>query len=207
MIKVTIGSNLSRSTVIIPRSTTLRQALEDNGVEYSYGTTSLDGATLKAGDLDKTFDSFGVGDRAYLITVQKMDNAAKITVAGDAIIITSGLPAEAWRLAEQLRPALLQLADFDGDGDPDFMMVAPHQNTCSSLSKYGGVWKTARDGEKAQITLAIPCGTEDVKTYLEKTLMPTVIKVNQMENIIAHNIEDLRDQRKEFFDSVTILSD
>ncbi len=75
MIKVTVGNNLKRETVIVDSATTLRDCLEDAGVDYSRTITTLDGATLGAGDLDKTFDDFGIRDRAYLLGVVKQDNA------------------------------------------------------------------------------------------------------------------------------------
>ena len=75
MIKVTVGSNFSRNTVIVDSDTTLRQVLEDNGVDYTRGMTNLDGAMLGVGDLDKTFEDFGITERCYLLNVIKQDNA------------------------------------------------------------------------------------------------------------------------------------
>lgn len=76
MIKVTIGNNINREAVIIDENTTLRAALEDKGVDYSRGTTHLDGAPLKPGDLDKTFAQMGITEKCYLMNVVKADNAA-----------------------------------------------------------------------------------------------------------------------------------
>ena len=70
-----MGTNVERKTVIIDENTTLRNALEDNGVDYSRGAMHLDGAPLKAGDLDKTFADFNITEKAYLLNVVKADNA------------------------------------------------------------------------------------------------------------------------------------
>lgn len=80
MINLTVGDNAGRTSVIIDENTTLRQALEGNNVDYSTGLTSLDGSTLKPGDLNKTFAELGyngqVGhDRCFLLNVKKLDNA------------------------------------------------------------------------------------------------------------------------------------
>lgn len=76
MIKVTLGNNVNRTSVIIDENTTLRTALEDNGVDYtSHGTLHLDGATLAPGDLDKTFAQLGISEKCYLLQVVKADNA------------------------------------------------------------------------------------------------------------------------------------
>ncbi len=75
MIKVTVGNNLKRETVIVDSGATLRNVLEEAGVDYTRGITTLDGATLAAGDLDKSFADFGIAERTFLLNVVKADNA------------------------------------------------------------------------------------------------------------------------------------
>lgn len=75
MIQVTVGNNLKKENVIIDANQTLRKTLEDAGVDYTRGMMTLDGATLQPGDLDKTFASFGVTERCFLLNVVKADNA------------------------------------------------------------------------------------------------------------------------------------
>ena len=76
MIKVTVGNNVDRKAVIVDENSTLRTVLEDNGVDYSRGVMHLDGVSLQAGELDKTFASFGITEKCYLLSVVKADNAA-----------------------------------------------------------------------------------------------------------------------------------
>lgn len=75
MVKVTVGNNVKRETVIVNSSTTLRSVLEQAEIDYSRGGTHLDGSTIGAGDLDKTFADFGITERCYLLVVVKTDNA------------------------------------------------------------------------------------------------------------------------------------
>ena len=75
MIKVTIGNNLKRENVIIDENTTLRSALETNGVDYTRGVMHLDGSSLQPGDLDQPFASFGITEKCCLLNVVKADNA------------------------------------------------------------------------------------------------------------------------------------
>lgn len=75
MIKVTVGNNVSREAVIVSADTTLRQVLEDNGIDYSTGSMHLDGVTLRPGDLDKTFADFGIQNSTFLLNMAKTDNA------------------------------------------------------------------------------------------------------------------------------------
>lgn len=76
MIKVVVGNNVNRETVIVSPETTLRTVLEQNEIDYSRGVMHLDGATLQPGDLDKTFAAFGITEKCFLLNVVKADNAA-----------------------------------------------------------------------------------------------------------------------------------
>ena len=75
MLKITVGTNTNRKTVMVTEDTTLRQCLEENDINYATGQTSLDGCVLQPGDMDKTFSAMNVTEKAYLVCVQKMDNA------------------------------------------------------------------------------------------------------------------------------------
>lgn len=75
MIKVTMGNNLKRESVVIDENTTLRNALEDAGIDYTTGVMHLDGSSLNPGDLDKTFRDFGITEKCFLLNVVKADNA------------------------------------------------------------------------------------------------------------------------------------
>ena len=76
MIRVTMGNNLKRKTEVYSRDTTLREALEDAEIDYTTGIMNLDGSTLNPGDMDKTFEDFGIKERCHLLNVVKADNAA-----------------------------------------------------------------------------------------------------------------------------------
>ena len=80
MIRVTIGNNLKRNAYNLDPNTTLRTAMEEAGVDYTVGMTTLDGSTLGPGDLNKTFLDFGFDgsegcDKCFLLNVVKADNA------------------------------------------------------------------------------------------------------------------------------------
>lgn len=73
MIQLKIGNNMKRDTVLVDENTTLRQALENAGINYGVGVTTLDGCPLKPGDMDKSFASFGITEKAMLLNVVKAD--------------------------------------------------------------------------------------------------------------------------------------
>lgn len=81
MIKVVVGNNVKRETILVPPTTTLRQALEQANIDYSRGVMHLDGSSINPGDLNKTFAELGYDgtegrDKCFLLNVVKADNAA-----------------------------------------------------------------------------------------------------------------------------------
>lgn len=77
MIKVSFSSNVKRftSNPFDENTTTVRQFLEENEIDYSRAITSIDGCPLQAGDMDKTFADFGITEKCLLTSVVKADNA------------------------------------------------------------------------------------------------------------------------------------
>jgi len=76
MIKVVVGNNVKRESIVIDPNTTLRAALESVEIDYTRGVMHLDGSSLNPGDLDKTFATFGITEKCFLLNVVKADNAA-----------------------------------------------------------------------------------------------------------------------------------
>lgn len=75
MIRVTIGTNTDRNNVVLDPNTTLKKALEDAQVDIGVSSITLDGATLKPGDINKTFAEMGVTENCFLIVCAKVENA------------------------------------------------------------------------------------------------------------------------------------
>lgn len=76
MLQVTYGNNLNRSKDLCDENTTLRNFAESHDMDYSGGGLSLDGVSLRAGDLDKTFSELGVkNENCYFMSIVKADNA------------------------------------------------------------------------------------------------------------------------------------
>lgn len=75
MIKVIVGTTTQRVTKMCTPNTTLRTILEEEGVDYSVAQVMFDGASIKAGDLDKSLASMGVTEKCMLTAVVKASNA------------------------------------------------------------------------------------------------------------------------------------
>lgn len=75
IVNVKIGTNLNRTTISVTSDKTIRQLLEENGINYATTTVFLDGDTIHAGDMDKTLEEFNIQDTCYIIASQKTENA------------------------------------------------------------------------------------------------------------------------------------
>lgn len=77
MIKVTVINNTDRQVITVSEEITLSDAFEMCGVDYSTGYKTIDGAALKAGEVNKTFEELGYesGATCRLVSVVKADNA------------------------------------------------------------------------------------------------------------------------------------
>lgn len=69
MIRVLIGTNTNRKTVVIDPSKTIKEVLEENGVDYSTGGIHLDGESIGGAELNRTFAEKGINSDCMLISV------------------------------------------------------------------------------------------------------------------------------------------
>ena len=76
MIKVTIGTNTDRQTIMAAPDRTIKSLFEEANVDYTKGTPHLDGTALKTGEINKTLAELGVTEKCFIISVTKVDNAA-----------------------------------------------------------------------------------------------------------------------------------
>lgn len=74
MIKVIIGTSMSRETRMYPANTSIRNILEENNLDYATNQITLDGAPVNA-QLDKTLEDHGIKEKCMIVTVAKTNNA------------------------------------------------------------------------------------------------------------------------------------
>lgn len=80
MIRVNFRNNVTRKNDNFDENQTLREILTELDVDMSRGTIALDGATLGAGELNKTLADFGFDgtpgkDSCVITSIVKADNA------------------------------------------------------------------------------------------------------------------------------------
>lgn len=75
MIKVVVGNNVKRETVLVDENCTVKALLEQKGIDYTSQAPTLDGCTLTPSELNKSFAENGITDKCFLLSVKKTDNA------------------------------------------------------------------------------------------------------------------------------------
>ncbi len=77
MVKVTVGTNTSRRSVMVDPSRTLKSVLEENGIDYSRGGIHLDGLAVGGEGLNRSFTEHGITEDCILVAVVKGDGGVK----------------------------------------------------------------------------------------------------------------------------------
>lgn len=73
MIKVIVGTNTDRKQITVDPSRTLKDVLDENGIDYSRGGIHLDGLAVGGEGLNKSFTDHGINEDCILISVVKGD--------------------------------------------------------------------------------------------------------------------------------------
>lgn len=73
MIQVTLGTNTNRKKITCSPTKTLREVLEENGIDYHVGGIHLDGISVAGEELNRSFEDHGVTEDCILISVVKGD--------------------------------------------------------------------------------------------------------------------------------------
>lgn len=132
---------------------------------------------------------------------------AKITIAGDAIIITSSKSLETLKILEEYRPKALRLVDTDENGKKEEIFRVETSASCGSINQYGATFASETHGEdkKATITIPIPAGIEDVTDYAAKLVGKAVILLNKVEAGIDGALAEVKAEREAVLSHITVV--
>lgn len=203
MVKVTVSNNVKRETNIIPDSTTLRTALENAEIDYSRGMVNLDGSPLAPGDLDKTFSDFNIAEKCFLSAITKADNAAGITVAGQAVVITSSMTLDNIKTIGKYRPNALQLKDAENKEVIFSVGIAKGKG---SINKYGAEFDSTtynRDG-KAVITLDMPAVNGSVEESVAEYIGAAILNLNKLEAQLPAVINEITTEKTAILANISV---
>ena len=190
MINVTLITNNGRKTIFVNEDSTIKEFLNENRVNYAVGVTQLDGCSMRPDDLNKTFAEFGITDSCYLSVVVKADNAAKVTVVGEAAVITSGLKLDDVKTAKKYRPDALVLKDEDGE--PYFCVgYTEKQNSHGAVGECGVTFSPVTDANGYATVTDCVSREGDTAKYIADKYGFILLNLKKVEEQIAAQAESI----------------
>ena len=202
-IQVTVGNNVSRQTKIYNSETPLRTVLEDAQIDYARGGVHLDGSPVQAGGLDKTFADYGITDRCFLLSVVKCDNAAKMSVIGGAVVITSALNLSDIELVEKYRPSALALMGGENNKD-ELYRIGTARTPYGDIDKLGATFGAANADGKAIITELYAPVSDDVKSELADKYGAAMTNLGKLEEILPGVVEEIKAEREALITAIEV---
>ena len=194
MIKVTVGNITRSSDVLVDPGKTLRQVFEDNHVDYSAGSPTLDGTPLEPGEIDKTFAEFGVRDHCFLLVSMKLNCAAKVLILGYAVVIRSDIKLDDIRRVKQFLPDRLNQYEYDDNKQTNvlnFGMDIADEGP-GHLGRYGISFSPTPDvNGLAVATIQAPEGVTDVKAWFVRNHASELVKIFKAEDYAKGALIDI----------------
>lgn len=132
---------------------------------------------------------------------------AKITIVGDAIVVTSSKSLEALKTLEEYRPRALRLVEADENGKKEEIFRVETAAANGSINQNGATFASeTHDAEKkATITIPVPAGVEDVKTYAAKLVGKAVVRLNKVEAGIDEALAAVKAENDEVMANITVV--
>jgi len=131
---------------------------------------------------------------------------AKITIAGDSIVVTSSKTLEQIKDLEKYRPKALRLYDRDEDGNKtEVFRVA--SGTTGIINANGAVFASAThdDQKLASITMAIPAGTADAKAYAAEKIGKAITMLGKVEAQFEEAVNAVAAEKAAVLECITVV--
>ena len=132
---------------------------------------------------------------------------AKITIAGDAIIVTSGKSLKALKTLEEYRPKALRLIETDENGKKEEIFRVEPAAAAGSITQTGATFasETHDEAKLAPITSPVPAGTENVIDYAAKLVGKAVVRLNKVEAGIDDALAEVEAENAEVMANITVI--
>jgi hypothetical protein len=130
---------------------------------------------------------------------------AKITIAGDAVVVTSSIKLEDIRTIEKYRPSKLTLMGGDDGKEPIFAIGT----TCCGTgiintvgASFGGA--THDDAKLATITMCAGGATGDIKEWTAETIGAAIINLNKLEAKLGAVLAEIAEEKATVMSNITV---
>ena len=188
MIKVVVGTSVSRKEVIVDPAKTPKQVLSQEGIDFAKGGIQLDGAPLSTADMNTPLAALGIADdMCYLISVAKADSGAKLQKSGNGYTLKTDITKQALEDCKRLEPTALTL--LNEDKKPVFMVDF---GPSSSIGLYGITFNSVDEKGKLFLTHLAPNGpkTKEEMSKMFATELDRLVQVEKQVIAAEKNIAE-----------------
>ncbi len=202
MIKVRVVNNLNDNTIVIPSDYTVTQAIAESGIAMGDKSVTIDGTQISREMMGASFDDLGFdGESVHtILAVTKNVNAAKATVVGGAIVVSSIATPKQLETLKKYRPKALQLIDKETKNVT--FAVLPGKGL-GELNAFGAIFGAHTDPDgKATITIGAPDDADDLKSWAIENLGGALLNLNKVEQQFAEQLESVEADMKAIEDSI-----
>lgn len=131
---------------------------------------------------------------------------SKITIAGDAVVVTSALKLEDIKTIKKYRPKELQL--MGGEDGKELVFAIGVSNGAGSINSVGvSFGRESNDGSKlATVTTTLPAnvGAADIKEYVSDYLGAAIANMNKLEEKLPAVLEAIKTEKASLMESITV---
>lgn len=131
---------------------------------------------------------------------------AKIIIAGDSYVVTSGVKLETIKTLEKYRPKALCLYETDENGKKTEVFRVASTDGEGSISKFGAAFgSVTHDTEKlATITGIIPRGVENAVDYVADRIGVAIFLLNKVEAQCTDAVQEVEAEKAAVRETITL---
>ena len=132
---------------------------------------------------------------------------AKITIAGEAVVVTSGVTLENWKKVEKYRPKALTLYGGEDGKEPIFGVGVSRSDCSGSVTTYGVEFApTTHNAESFATVTMLFAGDagSDIKEEVADRIGPAVLQLNKVEEAIPAVLTEIEAEKATIMESIVI---
>lgn len=129
---------------------------------------------------------------------------AKITIAGDAVVVTSAMKLEDLRTIAKYRPGALVLKGGEDGKEPIFAVSVT--NGFGEINKYGASFgsETNDDAKLASLTMTVNTKPDNIREYVADQLGAAITNLTKLEASLPEVIAEIAGEKAAVMDSITV---
>lgn len=130
---------------------------------------------------------------------------AKVTIAGNAVVVTSSVKLEELYTIMKYRPAALTLMGGKGN-DEEIFTIDVGVDDCGDLNLYGAYFcnETHDEAKLACITMCLDGVDGDIKEFVADQLGGALMNLGKLEQTLPSVLESIKAERQAIMANITV---